>query len=393
MNKKLLLQDLTDQLSESAKLKKKDAEEFIKAFFKVIEDSLFEGEVVKIPGLGTFKLIQVDSRKSVDVSTGEEIEIKEHFKIAFIPDQTLKELVNTPFSYLEPVQLDGKAEESKPIEQKRYPEKNLIQEPDLLEDKIKPQTSKAIKYESMTQKKKETEPIKETENRQGVESKKEMKKTIPAPKNVTKKTYESPKPSLGKAFWVILLVIGISLAFWVLWSNRSAMNDKDKKLNQIELFDTTVYEDVKPEEFKNTIEDSVKIEAEIAAKVDSMSKADKAGKPKAEKTKPSVKSEETKTAVKPVLSSNVEKDNFPVFITMGKGDMLTQLSLKYYGHKAFWVYIYAANRNVIADPNHVPLGTKIRIPKPDPSRINANDPNCIAKAKALQTKIVSMQNK
>jgi hypothetical protein len=66
------------------------------------------------------------------------------------------------------------------------------------------------------------------------------------------------------------------------------------------------------------------------------------------------------------------------------------MSLRYYGHKVFWVYIYLANKNVIADPNNVPVGTKLRIPKPDPSRINPNDPDCIARAKALQTKILTM---
>jgi nucleoid DNA-binding protein len=90
MNNKLLLQDLTDQLADAGKIKKKDAEEFLRAFFKISEDALFEDGIVKINGLGTLKLVLVDARKSVNVSTGEEFEIREHYKVSFIPDAELK---------------------------------------------------------------------------------------------------------------------------------------------------------------------------------------------------------------------------------------------------------------------------------------------------------------
>ena len=115
MNHKLLLQDLVDQLSEAGNIKKKEAEEFLRELFKASEETLFSGESVKVKGLGVFKLIQVDARKSVNVSTGEEIEIKAHYKLAFTPDPSLKELINKPYEHLEPVELDTVMKPETPI--------------------------------------------------------------------------------------------------------------------------------------------------------------------------------------------------------------------------------------------------------------------------------------
>jgi hypothetical protein len=67
------------------------------------------------------------------------------------------------------------------------------------------------------------------------------------------------------------------------------------------------------------------------------------------------------------------------------------LALQYYGHKAFWVYLYQANKNVIKNPNDIPVGTTIRIPKPDPKIIDAQNPALVAKAKALQLQILGQK--
>src|SRR5574344_2744196 len=115
MNHKLLLQDLVDQLSEAGNIKKKEAEEFLRELFKASEETLFSGESVKVKGLGVFKLIQVDARKSVNVSTGEEIEIKAHYKLTYTPDPSLKDLINKPYEHLEPVELDAVIKPESPI--------------------------------------------------------------------------------------------------------------------------------------------------------------------------------------------------------------------------------------------------------------------------------------
>ena len=69
MNERLTIQDLTDLLAAKHSMTKKDAEAFVKEFFLLIEQALENEKTVKIKGLGTFKLIDVDSRESVNVNT------------------------------------------------------------------------------------------------------------------------------------------------------------------------------------------------------------------------------------------------------------------------------------------------------------------------------------
>ena len=78
MNERLTIQDLTDLLAAKHSMTKKDAEAFVKEFFLLIEQALENEKTVKIKGLGTFKLIDVDSRESVNVNTGERFHIKGH---------------------------------------------------------------------------------------------------------------------------------------------------------------------------------------------------------------------------------------------------------------------------------------------------------------------------
>jgi hypothetical protein len=66
--------------------------------------------MVKVKGLGTFKVITVEARESVSVRTGDRVMIGEHSKITFTPDATMKELVNKPFSQFETVVLNDNVE-------------------------------------------------------------------------------------------------------------------------------------------------------------------------------------------------------------------------------------------------------------------------------------------
>ena len=85
-----------------------EAEAFIIAMFKVVNEGLKEDKLVKIKGLGTFKLTKVSARESVDVNTGERIVIEGREKISFTPDNYMRDLVNSPFSQFETVVLsDG----------------------------------------------------------------------------------------------------------------------------------------------------------------------------------------------------------------------------------------------------------------------------------------------
>ena len=85
MDKKVLIQDLADGLVLRRGLPKKDADVFVRSVFEIIGEYLQTDKIVKVKGLGTFKLVTVDSRESVDVNTGERIVIKKYTKINFTP--------------------------------------------------------------------------------------------------------------------------------------------------------------------------------------------------------------------------------------------------------------------------------------------------------------------
>ena len=100
--------ELASALIERRHLSKKEASRFVNELFNVIRQGLMNDRMVKVKGLGTFKIIDVDDRESVNVNTGERVLIEGHSKISFLPDQLMKELVNKPFSQFETVVLkDG----------------------------------------------------------------------------------------------------------------------------------------------------------------------------------------------------------------------------------------------------------------------------------------------
>ena len=103
---KISIQDLGGVLVERHKLSKKDASGFVSAMFDIIQQELEKDKIVKVKGLGTFKIIDVDDRESVNVNTGERVLIEGHGKITFTPDALMKELVNKPFSQFETVVLN-----------------------------------------------------------------------------------------------------------------------------------------------------------------------------------------------------------------------------------------------------------------------------------------------
>ena len=123
MNEKITLQDIINLLCEKQGMAPKDAETFVRAMFDLIEEALTNEKYVKIKGLGTFKLTEVNSRESVHVNTGERIEIQGHSKVSFTPDTSMKELINKPFSHFETVVLNEGVElEDTVIEEEVTPE-------------------------------------------------------------------------------------------------------------------------------------------------------------------------------------------------------------------------------------------------------------------------------
>ena len=141
MNERLTIQDLTDLLAAKHSMTKKDAEAFVKEFFLLIEQALESENTVKVKGLGTFKLIDVDSRESVNVNTGERFQIKGHTKVSFSPDANLRDTINKPFAHFETVVLnENTVLEDTPIEETEEEESGEEVIPTVIPESIEPQS-------------------------------------------------------------------------------------------------------------------------------------------------------------------------------------------------------------------------------------------------------------
>ena len=119
METKITLPQLAKTLAQKQDLTQKDAEAFLREFFDAIIQNVTTDKLVKIKGLGTFKLIEVLDRESVNVNTGERIIIPGHTKLSFLPDPLLKDTINKPFADFQTVIInDGTSLE----EMERIPE-------------------------------------------------------------------------------------------------------------------------------------------------------------------------------------------------------------------------------------------------------------------------------
>lgn len=128
MENKITIIDLAEGLAKRKHIQRKDAELFIRTVFETIQERLLEGDPVKVKGLGTFKLITVNSRESVNVQTGERIVIDSHAKVSFTPEKALSDRVNRPFADFETVALND-ATKTEDMERIDIPEPEATEEP------------------------------------------------------------------------------------------------------------------------------------------------------------------------------------------------------------------------------------------------------------------------
>lgn len=475
MDKKLLFQDLVDALSESGEIKKKEADEFLKVFFDLLENGLLNEKLVKINNLGTFKLIEAEARNSVDVNTGESFLIKEHFKISFTPDQVLKDAVNKPFSAFEPVEstitdenttLNSEDENLElphtqsllqnekiceqntafPIGNMRseaaysgedqiienYPEAKLNEvagSNKIIFDNEISETGINSNYDSdapeiLDQNKKdglekngiineisencvvdeadsdipdfvfsqEDSPLKSSEeykentaltdeNQKSFLSKKEETQYVSEDKVDGKQRLIITGKRTRLIFFSIICIIGILIVVWSIISNLEVQKEIDQKNKIKELYikeQTVKKEPVLTDSITKEQKDS------LSTKKDTITQ-NKNKEAVITDKQSGVENKKTESTKQNIVNKNI----LPKTIIIHPGERLLDLSKKYYGSSVFWVYIYLDNKNVISDPNNVVVGTKILISKPDPSKINSDNPVLIDKAKKLQSSIFS----
>lgn len=167
---RISIQDLALSVLPSKRgMKKKDAERFATTLFEVVKEGLASDRVVKIKGLGTFKMIDIDARESINVNTGERVVIESHDRITFTPDSTMKEVVNRPFSQFETVVLNDDVEfDDSPVlegEPDLEPEEDEME--NFVQNEVTEEKQEAIEPESIPE---PTDPQELTEPQEPTES-------------------------------------------------------------------------------------------------------------------------------------------------------------------------------------------------------------------------------
>lgn len=166
MEKKLLLQEVADLLATKTGISRKAADSFSRLFFDLIVEGLTKDKYVKIKGLGTFKIVSVGERESINIHTGERIQISGHNKITFTQDPFIKDLVNKPFAHFQTVPLNDETEISELEEVDQMP---IIQS-EATDDEDEPQ-------EEMTEENEPTHEAAMTEDEPTAESEEEAQVT------------------------------------------------------------------------------------------------------------------------------------------------------------------------------------------------------------------------
>ena len=413
MNERLTIQDLTDLLAAKHSMTKKDAEAFVKEFFLLIEQALESENTVKVKGLGTFKLIDVDSRESVNVNTGERFKIKGHTKVSFSPDANLRDTINKPFAHFETVVLnENTVLEDTPIEETEEEESGEEVIPTVIPESIEPQSqpkeeekeemslteiqpiveprsiepqSVVVEPKTVPVEKKEiitAEEIIEQELLRAnlkpestivrsQEGKSEMAKGAevaqtaiqPTPqKNIPDSSVKekSPVPYLITIIILVLLLCGGVVLFIYYPDLFSSSSDK----NALDMPPVTT-QPVKPEvQLSDTIEqDSVK---DIKPETPKTSITPTPVVPQKKEAVTPAKTENKVIRQQPSTSVYLDSASYKITgtktkYTVKEGETLTRVSLRFYGTKAMWPYIVKHNPDVIKNPNNVPYGTTIKI--------------------------------
>ena len=491
MNNKLTIQELATLLSVKSGKDVYETERFIREFITVVSEGLFSDKMVKVKGLGTFKIVLVEDRESIHVNTGERILIPAHYKCSFIPDNELKELVNRPFSIFETTEIgdaasfqdmemaddsdeddvdfDLESDANEDGEDLSLPKSSVTEsringllDKEMTEELADPEDLPEIHSpeEALTVDKQPNgqidtvdspvsddspEEVSEPYNEETIEMENpkeedpiEVEDSIHMDETLSEEIDESPEADLASE---VVDTIPDSQANELTpeIESSSQVDNQDKEKEQIENREEIiraklaslsakdpvafVAPEAKPKkrrkhghtatktffyiivggllvtasvalffyfqslEVRNAvpimIESVSAIPTETPAPTDSVFDESDSIPSNEKDSVPEVVSEPQGT-----MQTEQVKTKYMDTVVIQTGDRLTLISLKYYGHKIFWVYLYLANKESIPNPNSVAIGTQIHIPVPETYNIDANDEQSIRKAAALQTEIL-----
>lgn len=442
MNNRLSIQDLALILSEQTGKSTEEALRFLQEFIAVVSEGVYNDKLVKVKGLGTFKIIRVEERASVSVNSGERFVIPSHYKFTFTPDKELKELVNKPFSLFDTVELneevdfsdvdvsaetsgaeeaaDDSSEEILPdgipeqaIEAPQTPEPEVKPEPAVEEEAVPQEEAKAeseAETETTPEPEVEAEPEPkveaETTPKEGVKAEPEPEtETTPEPEveaepELKAKAETTPQEEVEAEPKQAEPVSSVS--GYKEYRRKRRRSASRKLLFPIAcLFVVIVLGIVyivclsgRTTVNKNWEPPMAEVGNPTPEAGMNPVPADSTGVTPPDSASLAV---DSVVAEPPVVEENqpeeTPKSDILALVTIKAGDRLASFAKQYYGHKFFWVYIYQYNQDIISDPNNIPIGTELRIPDPGLYGIDATDRSSIDKAAALQSQILGKFSK
>lgn len=446
MNNRITFPELVEQVAQCANTSKRMSELFLKELFATISQSLINGESVKVKGIGSFKLTEVSPRKSVNVNTGEEINIPGHKKLSFAPDKDLAQAVNQPFSHFETVILeDGVTDEQLaqidayeaetpqapdaelptapeapaadtdtevpppfvPADTLPEPEFVAIEEATEAEDapaaEAEPEEAPAIEAEAEEAPAAEAEPEEapaaeaETDEAPAVEEEpempvaaEEMESMVSDELSEDRLEQEKDKRRITRRSLFEGFIVGVITTLIVtLFSYRLYLmkypDQADKPTQEETLAQAPTADSVAtPAETTPAKVDSAQLLAEQKAAEEAQKTEEAKKKEEEAKKKAEAEAEKQQAAPKGV---NASQD------TVRIGTTLFKLSKKHYGSDKFWVYIYEENKAKYPNPNSIPVGAVLRIPALSKYGATAGDPASFNAAKKKETEIYNSLNK
>ncbi len=355
MAEKLSWTELRRILASRAGVSEKEANAFLTALNAEIVEALKTDKQVKINGLGIFKLQAVAPRKSVNIATGEAIIIDGYNKVAFVPEAGVKELIERggvspqpltegkgeDFAVVDPIKkLGSQAEEIVDIlgelGQSPKEEEKPVKEPEPIslptpEPVIEPEPVKEPEPVVIPEPVKEPEPVFYVPQSQQVQE--------PEPPKKEEKRHHFLRDTL---ICVVILLLLLLVGYFFLRSQLGGWIDSLLQQEQTEQVaiatDTTAA--VLPAPIDSVIEEELTEEQILAEFLEA--------------------SGETEGSETP--DDQIYEDLITIE-PMHEASRLTWMSKRFYGTKAYWPYIYDANKDHISNPCQIEVGTPIRVPK------------------------------
>ena len=403
---KITIVDLRKAIAKQTEIEEAQVNAFLNQLIATIKDGLRKDKLVKISGLGTFKLQWVEPRKSVNISTGEPIVIEGYQKLSFTPEQSVKERINEPYADLAPVILDEQGNAIEGQMPKADPMQKFDEQALEIKDILADLGADLTQEEPAATETKVDEPIAESNEESAIEeSAAEIVETpavetpevevpkveepkvetpeVEAPK-VEEPEVETPKAAevssekkskeekKEKPFrgWLVAIITVLSLIILLFICGLFLQNKieewADMLNGKIGVEETMLdYEDYSSDAVSSTANTVVlsNDSANTEAVTDSATAENGDSSALAETDKPLSKTDFYKERI---------YTEFIGFETVREGSRLTWIAKKFYDNKELWVFIYEANRDKIKNPSTVTVGTQLKIPAlPD----EFSDPN------------------